>query len=499
VFCDLGTPGPAWNVYTELRDQLTQRGLPTDSVRFVHEAKNDTELARLFAACRTGHVAVLVGSTEKMGVGTNVQDRALALHHLDAPWRPADVAQREGRIIRQGNLNEEVQVIRYLTERSFDGYSWQTLERKARFIRDVMSPTLDSREIGDIGDTVLSFSEAKALATNNPLLMDKAEADAILSRLVRAERAHLRNQDTLRRTITRLEQRIATHTQLASDVDTAIAHRQDTRGDAFTMTIADRTYSKRIDAGLHLLHILRQETANQLGSRQRTLRTGELGGFPLTVTITRTLGQVQATPALEGAPGAELSFTTRDLADADPIGLISRLENRLTQLEAAKAKALADADRARAEIEHANASLGKPFPQAADLAAAHERSRQIDDQLEAAAAPRPAEVESETNVAPGAGVTGTVAQESDKAHEPDPRNLRPSEAPSRPGRARAPWPSASERAAGPTPPCWTPSGWKPANSELSQYAARHHPDWERSPDAPSSASEHSDREPEAGR
>ena len=140
VFCDLGTPGPGWNVYGELRDQLTQRGLPGGSVRFVHEAKNDTELARLFAACRSGHVAVLVGSTEKMGVGTNVQDRAIALHHLDAPWRPADVAQREGRILRQGNLNKEVQVIRYLTERSFDGYSWQTLERKARFIRDVMSP-----------------------------------------------------------------------------------------------------------------------------------------------------------------------------------------------------------------------------------------------------------------------------------------------------------------------------------------------------------------------
>ena len=113
VFCDLGTPGPSWNVYAELRDQLTPRGLPRESVRFVHEAKNDTELARLFAACRTGHVAVLVGSTEKMGVGTNVQDRAIALHHLDAPWRPADVDQREGRIIRQGNLNPEVQVIRW--------------------------------------------------------------------------------------------------------------------------------------------------------------------------------------------------------------------------------------------------------------------------------------------------------------------------------------------------------------------------------------------------
>jgi len=152
VFCDLGTPGPGWNAYDELRDQLVARGLPRESVRFVHEAKNDTELARLFAACRSGHVAVLVGSTEKMGVGTNVQDRAVALHHLDAPWRPADVDQREGRIVRQGNLNPEVQVIRWLTTRSFDGYMWQTLERKARFIRDVMSPALDTREIGDIGE-----------------------------------------------------------------------------------------------------------------------------------------------------------------------------------------------------------------------------------------------------------------------------------------------------------------------------------------------------------
>ena len=184
VFCDLGTPCPDWNAYDELRDQLAALGMPRDAIRFVHEAKNDTDLARLFAACRSGHVAVLVGSTEKMGVGTNVQDRAVALHHLDAPWRPADVEQREGRILRQGNLNGEVQIIRYLAASSFDGYMWQTLERKARFIHDVMSPALDARDIGDIGDTVLSFAEAKALATGNPLLMDKAEADATLARLV---------------------------------------------------------------------------------------------------------------------------------------------------------------------------------------------------------------------------------------------------------------------------------------------------------------------------
>ena len=355
-------PAPAGTSTANSATNSPSAACPAESVRFVHEAKNDTELARLFAACRSGHVAVLVGSTEKMGVGTNVQDRAIALHHLDAPWRPADVAQREGRILRQGNLNKEVQVIRYLTERSFDGYSWQTLERKARFIRDVMSPSLDSRELGDIGDTVLSFSEAKALATNNPLLMDKAEADADLARLIRAERAHHRNQDTLRRTITRLDQHIATQTQLASDIDAAIARRQETRGDAFTMTIGDRTYRKRADAGLHLLHILRREAENQLGSRQRIMRAGELGGFPLTVTVSRALGQVEVAPALDGAPGTELRLTSRSLTETDPVGLITRLENRLAQLETTKAKALAEIDHARSEIDHATASTRQTLP-----------------------------------------------------------------------------------------------------------------------------------------
>ena len=426
VFCDLGTPGPGWNVYGELRNQLTQRGLPSGSVRFVHEAKNDTELARLFAACRSGHVAVLVGSTEKMGVGTNVQDRAIALHHLDAPWRPADVAQREGRILRQGNLNKEVQVIRYLTERSFDGYSWQTLERKGRFIRDVMSPALDSRELGDIGDTVLSFSEAKALATNNPLLMDKAEADADLARLIRAERAHHRNQDTLRRTITQLDKHIATQAQLANDIDTAIARRQETRGDAFTMTIGDRTYRKRADAGLHLLHILQREAENQLGSRQRIMRAGELGGFPLTVTVSRALGQAEVAPALDGAPGTELRLTSRSLTETDPVGLITRLENRLAQLETTKAKALAEIDHARMEIDHAAASTGRPFPQAADLAAARERSRHIDEELEAAATPPSAETSSEVKAERAdAEVPTAVLQECDREHGPDSPTLRP--------------------------------------------------------------------------
>src|SRR6202012_5856094 len=152
------------NVYEELKAQLVARGLDPAGVRFIHDATSDRAKADLFAACRDGRVAVLVGSTEKMGVGTNVQARAIALHHLDCPWRPADIAQREGRILRQGNLNPEVEGIRYVSEGSFDAYLWQTVERKARFIGQVMRGRLDVREIEDITDSTLSFAEVKALA-----------------------------------------------------------------------------------------------------------------------------------------------------------------------------------------------------------------------------------------------------------------------------------------------------------------------------------------------
>ncbi|WP_253905906.1 helicase-related protein [Arthrobacter sp. H5] len=151
VFCDLGTPSDKWNVYEQLRDDLVERGLPAHKVRFMHEAKNDAEKGRLFAACRTGDVAVLVGSTQKMGVGTNIQARAVHLVDLDAPWRPADVSQRHGRIIRQGNQNPEVAISQVVTRGSFDTFMWQTLERKSKFIDQIMRGRLDVREIEDRG------------------------------------------------------------------------------------------------------------------------------------------------------------------------------------------------------------------------------------------------------------------------------------------------------------------------------------------------------------
>jgi N12 class adenine-specific DNA methylase/SAM-dependent methyltransferase len=386
VFSDLGTPGPGWNAYEELRDQLVARGLPPEAIRFIHQARTDRDKAQLFAACRAGRIAVLVGSTEKMGVGTNVQDRAIALHHLDAPWRPADVAQREGRILRQGNLNRnlgrEIEIIRYVTERSFDGYMWQTLERKARFIGQAMHGRLDTREITDIGDTALSFSEVKAIATGNPLLMDKAEADAALARLQRAERAHRRNQEALRHAISDFDAEISRLTVLAGAVDSAIARRHDTRGEKFAMTVGQVHYSKRADAGEHVKDILGREISGLAGQLRRAVTIGHLGGFTVTAEVRRSLGATDVSVGLEGAPGTTIELPASGVRGADPAGLITRLEHRLAQLETRKTTALAGIEHARRQITHARSSIGQPFPHAAELATARERVRDIDGALD---------------------------------------------------------------------------------------------------------------------
>ena len=255
---------------------------PARQIRFIHEAKTDRDKAQLFAACRAGRVAVLVGSTEKMGVGTNVQDRAIALHHLDAPWRPADVAQREGRILRQGNLNHrESRSSATSPKDPSTATCGKPSSARRRFIDQVMHGRLDAREINDIGDTALSFSEVKALATGNPLLMDKAEADANLARLQRAERAHHRNQDASARPS-------ATSTPTSPDSPARRRHRhrhrrrQDTRGEKFTMTIDQMHHGKRADAGQHIKDILEREVAGLTGQVRRAVSIGRLGGFAVT-------------------------------------------------------------------------------------------------------------------------------------------------------------------------------------------------------------------------
>ena len=196
IFCDMGVNPTPWgySAYDEITAKLVARGIPRSQIAAIGDADTDAKKQSLFERVRSGLVRVLLGSTQKMGTGTNVQKRLVALHHLDAPWKPAEVEQREGRILRQGNENPEVAIYRYVTEGSFDAYMWQALETKARFISQVMTGESAVRRAEDIGGQELSYAEVKAIASGNPAVLTLAEADAELQRLAVLKKNHTDEQ-----------------------------------------------------------------------------------------------------------------------------------------------------------------------------------------------------------------------------------------------------------------------------------------------------------------
>lgn len=385
VFCDLATPRAEWNAYDELRDQLTHRGMPREQIRFIHEAKTDADKARLFAAARSGHVAVLIGSTQKMGVGTNVQARAVALHHIDCPWRPADIAQRDGRIIRQGNQNPEVGIYRYVVEGSFDAYSWQTVERKARFIAQIMRGRLDVREIDDVGDNALSFAEVKALASGDPLILDKAAADADVTKLERLHRAWQRNRGALTYTISTNQTRLQ---RLDSDipaVQTAAARTIDTRGDRFAMTIDGRHVSDRPTAADHLRRwAQRNQTRLPYGRSEQPLGpVAELGGHTIDATLRRSAGPAPHLELHLTALPAKPASLPLDAIDRDAASLIRQLEHRVADLPALADRLTTEHHSLQAEITKAHDGLQRPFKHTAALTDARARLADITAQMTA--------------------------------------------------------------------------------------------------------------------
>lgn len=185
VFCDLSTPkgDGEYNVYDDLRNKLVEKGVPAEQIAFIHEANTEIRKAELFSKVRSGQVRVLIGSTAKMGPGMNVQDRLIALHHLDVPWKPSDIEQQEGRIIRQGNMFDKVKIFRYITKGTFDAYSWQLLENKQKFISQIMTSKSPVRSADDIDEAALSYAEIKALATGNPYIKEKMDLDIQVAKL----------------------------------------------------------------------------------------------------------------------------------------------------------------------------------------------------------------------------------------------------------------------------------------------------------------------------
>jgi hypothetical protein len=314
-------------------------------------------------------------------VGTNIQDRAIALHHLDCPWRPADIEQRDGRGLRQGNQNPEIRLFRYAVEGSFDSYSWQTVERKARFINQVMSGQLDQRQVDDIGDNALSYSEVKALASGDPLILDKARADADHARLNRLHRAWQRNQQTLRHTLAGTTDQADDYAQRAAAAADAIASRAETCGDAFHMTVDGHAASTRADAAQL---IARWATTNQHAGAARPLPIGQLAGLDLVARVQYdpTNGQRILAIALRDVPDAPAELPLNAVTqDASP--LIRQLEHRVRDLPALVQRLATRRQDALSEADAARHALTQPFKYAAELDQAAATRAEITEQIKA--------------------------------------------------------------------------------------------------------------------
>ncbi|NUM81447.1 DEAD/DEAH box helicase family protein, partial [bacterium] len=282
VFCDLSTPKDrGFSVYRDMADKLGARGIPESEIAFIQDYDSDASKLALFKEVRSGKVRVLFGSTQKMGSGTNVQERLIALHHLDAPWRPADVEQREGRILRQGNKNPVVSVFRYVTEGSFDAYMWQTLETKAKFIAQVMTGDMTIRRVEDLDSAALTYAEVKAIASGNPLVIEKAQVDAELMRLTRLRSAHAEEQYRIRSNLRHARDDAESSTGRLANLRLDIGAREDTSGDNFRIELDGEVVTNRGVAG----ELLIRRAEKLKGRSGDDVRVGRFAGFDLFIRV----------------------------------------------------------------------------------------------------------------------------------------------------------------------------------------------------------------------
>jgi len=354
AFCDISTPAPdRFNVYDEIKARLIERGVPEKEIAYIHDADTDAKKKTLFDSVNAGRVRILLGSTEKMGAGTNVQRLLKAEHDLDAPWRPRDVEQRQGRIERQGNENEEVEIYRYVTEGSFDAYMWQTLETKQRFIQQVMTGDITVREAEDLERGALSFAEIKAIASGNPAVMEKVRIDTEVRRLDMLRAAHLNQQYEIGKQVRELPERIERSREYYAGLLTDIATRNGHETEAFTMTVNDRTFSGkngREEAGAALIQTI---MASLWGDRGEVKQLGTFRGFAI-VSSPDSLG----TPRLfvRGTHTYEANLNTQN-----ELGTIYSIEAVLRHLDDVAVREKEDFERKEQALADYREQLHRPF------------------------------------------------------------------------------------------------------------------------------------------
>ena len=371
VFCDLSTPhgDGSFNVYDDIRDKLVASGIPKEEIQFIHDADTEIKKKELFARVRSGQVRILFGSTQKLGAGTNVQDRSIALHDLDAPWRPGDLEQRAGRIVRQGNMNPDVHIYRYVTEKSFDSYLWQTIENKQRFISQIMSSKSPVRACDDVDETALSYAEIKALCAGDPRIKEKMDLDIEVAKLRLMKADYQSNQFKLEDQILKQypeEIRQAQERAKGYRADMALLEAHPLPKDGFVgMAIKEKRIADKEEAGKMLLEACRLSPHD--------MELGEYRGMKMTVDYDSYRQEVKL--VLRG----EMSHTVT--MGTDVYGNLTRIENALANMPQKLEKAEERIAELERQMKQAKAELGKPFAQEKELEAKAARLAELNAAL----------------------------------------------------------------------------------------------------------------------
>lgn len=371
IFCDLSTPknDGVFSVYNDIRKKLIERGIPENQVKFIHEADTDVKKKELFQKVRKGEVRVLLGSTQKMGAGTNVQDRLIALHDVDCPWRPSDLEQRAGRIIRQGNSNPEVEIYRYVTEQTFDAYLYQLVEGKQKFASQIMTSKSPVRSADDIDETALSYAEIKMLATGNPYIKEKMDLDIQIQKLKLLKANYLSEKYNLEDKIIKFyPQKIAslanTIKALEQDLSTAKAHPKPVDDSFVGMEINGEYISEKADAGKAIL-----ESCKQMNSSD-PIKIGKYRGFDMELQLNLTTHFYEV--LLKSATTQKVS-----LGD-DPNGNITRIDNAIGRLSEHIENTKVELKNIQTQYETAQIEVQKPFAQEEELKAKTKRQIEVE-------------------------------------------------------------------------------------------------------------------------
>lgn len=360
IFCDLSTPkgDGSFNVYDDLKQKLMAKGVPEKEIAFIHDANTEAKKTELFGKVKSGQVRFLIGSTAKMGAGTNVQDRLIALHHLDIGWKPSDLEQREGRIIRQGNHNKKVHIFRYVTESTFDSYMWQLIENKQKFISQIMTSKAPVRSCEDVDEAALSYAEVKALATGNPAVKEKMALDVDVAKLKLLKANHMNNQYRLEDDIARnFPQQIAKLTEIIESYKADIAHYQEhkiTAPEQFTMEISGKVFTEKKEAGAALLAVCKD-----IKAVDAAMDIGTYQGFNMRIQFDSWSKEFILSVKHESVSKVHLG--------ADALGNITRINNLLENYPEKLAEAVQKLETVQEQLANAKEEVGKPFPKEEEL------------------------------------------------------------------------------------------------------------------------------------